>query len=196
MPASRGVQSTPVYYKHSVIDIIMPGGDPNKILSAFIDVIEPTFTEAGVPETTLVERTSSAGTYQYETYAWGEFTPSEEGTTTVTTVVESGTEIDQSHIDKIIESYGDVVEIEEDYDGNGNTLITYKGDYTDKSEAMNQISLGDVQKSAIAILNAIMQTDVFAAQFDDVDAVSYTEARAERRTYYLELSRSEIESAE
>lgn len=187
-----GGQSTPIYSMHAGNDIIMPGGNPNVILTGFIDEVEPTFTQNGVPETTLIERTSSYGTVQYEDYEWGEFTPSEEGQDSVSTVVEKGIEINQDRIDKIQETYGNVVEIEENYDGEGNTRITYTGDYVDKSNVQNQISLGDVQKSAIAVLNAIMATDQFASQFDDIEALSYTEAREDSRIFYMELEKSEI----
>lgn len=42
------------------------------------------------------------------------------------------------------------------------------------------------------MLNAIMATDQFASQFDDIEALSYTEAREDSRIFYMELEKSEI----
>jgi beta-glucosidase len=181
-----GGQSTPAYSMHAGNDIVMPGGDPNVILSGFTDMVPPTFLKTGVPYVKLIERTNSSGTFQKEIYSWGEFTPAAEGTVKVSTTVAADVSVDQSRIDKIIETCGKCVTVTPNADGT--KTVTYTGTASAKKKDIG-ISLGDVQKSAIHILNAVMASNNFAAQFNNVKAESYTEAHKNLLSNYLSVSK-------
>ena len=84
-------------------------------------------------------------------------------------------------VSELIAGLGDAVTVTTDGD---NTTIVYKGNYKD-----NNISLGDLQKSTANILRVVMASNQFAALFDDVEAVSYTEARADKLETYLTIEK-------
>ena len=70
-----------------------------------------------------------------------------------------------------------------------NRIITYKGSYTNN----NTIFVGDLQKSAMNVLNIIMQTTQFAKMNADkgVKAVSYTEKYNDIKDY-LTISKEDV----
>jgi hypothetical protein len=74
----------------------------------------------------------------------------------------------------------------------GTKTVTYTGTSNDKTGKDIDISLGDVQKSAVHILNAVMASNNFAAQFSDVKAQSYTDARTDLLTSYLSVDKKTI----
>ena len=71
--------------------------------------------------------------------------------------------------------------------GDGTTTIVYKGDYRE-----NNITLGDLQKSTINILNVVMESNQFANLFDDVESSSYTQDRADQLEVFAAVEKSEV----
>ena len=185
-----GGQSTPSISMHAGNDLIMPGSSVQDItIRAFTDE-EPTFAEDDIyPEVTV-----SQGWFgpQART-AWGEFVNDAQGDVTIEKTVPTAdldaavrptiTDGEEAEISvrDLLAQLGDTVEITEDGDS---TTIIYKGYYKD-----NNISLGDLQKSVINILNVVMASDQFATLFDDVEAVSWTQARADQLHNYLTIER-------
>ena len=72
--------------------------------------------------------------------------------------------------------------------GDGTTTIVYTGSYKE-----NNITLGDLQKSTINILNLVMQSNQFADLFDDVESLPYTEAHSDNLVTYVTNEKSDIE---
>ena len=64
---------------------------------------------------------------------------------------------------------------------------TDKGDYK-----QNNITLGDLQKSTINILNVVMQSNQFANLFDDVESSSYTQDRADQLEVFYTVEKTEV----
>ena len=101
------------------------------------------------------------------TTEWGEFVLSADGEVTfektvktddynaaVRPAVVDGEETEKAVSDLIAE-LGDAATVTDN--GDGTTTIVYKGDYK-----QNNITLGDLQKSTINILNVVMQSNQFA----------------------------------
>ena len=180
-----GGQSTPSISMHAGNDLIMPGSSVEDItIRAFTDQ-EPTFGEDDIyPEVTVGQGWFGP---QAST-AWGEFVNDANGDVTIEKTVATADleaavrpavvdgEEGEVKVTDLLAELGDAVELKEDGD---NTVITYKGYYED-----NNISLGDLQKSTAAILRIVMASNQFADLFDDVEAVSYTEARADQLKTY------------
>lgn len=180
-----GGQSTPSISMHAGNDLIMPGSSVEDIsIRAFCDE-EPAFAEDDIyPEVTVGQGWFGLNA----TTAWGEFVNDADGDVTIEKTVATadleaavrpavvdGAEGEVKVTDLLAE-LGEAVELKEDGD---NTVITYKGYYKD-----NNISLGDLQKSTANILRIVMASNQFADLFDDVEAVSYTEARADQLVTY------------
>lgn len=130
--------------------------------------------------------------------SWGEFVLAADGETVIsktvdTEVLESavrpgvadGEEIEVAVTDLIAE-LGESAEVIDN--GDGTSTINYKGDYKD-----NNITLGDLQKATANILGIVMSSNQFANLFDDVESVSYTEARADQLTVYTTVEKSEVQ---
>lgn len=83
-----------------------------------------------------------------------------------------------------IAKQGDGASVVDNGDG---TTITYKGDYKE-----NNITLGDLQKSIVHILNMIMESNQFADLFEDVESRSYTQARADVLVSYIQNVKSDV----
>lgn len=185
-----GGQSTPSISMHAGNDLIMPGSSVEDItIRAFTDE-EPVFGEDDIyPQVTVGQGWfgPSAKT------AWGEFVLDANGSVTIEKTVATadyeaavrpaivdGAEAEVP-VSELIAGLGDAVTVTTDGD---NTTIVYKGNYKD-----NNISLGDLQKSTANILKVVMASNQFAALFDDVEAVSYTEARADKLETYLTIEK-------
>ena len=186
---------------HAGNDMIMPGGAERaqNIVNGMQDA-EPNFDERGQ---VAVDVQLMYGFVKVYSAKWNEFTPSAEGTKTVSTNLGEGytaTVADDGRIlvngEEIYLNYRqgwfnpgtfsvpattDVVTVSND----GKTL-TYKGEYVDN----NIICLGDVQKSAINNLKVIMQSRDMARIYGTTTR-SYT-ALCGDLTNYQTVNKSEI----
>ncbi|MCI7812219.1 MAG: glycoside hydrolase family 3 C-terminal domain-containing protein [Lachnospiraceae bacterium] len=189
-----GGQSTPSISMHAGNDLIMPGSSVEDItIRGFCDQ-EPTFGEDDIyPAVTVGQGWFGP---QAST-AWGEFVLDPAGDTVITKTVKTedyeaavrptikdGAEAEVA-VSELIAQLGDAVEVVANEDGT--TTINYKGSYKD-----NNICLGDLQKATANILTIVMQSNQFANLFDDVETVSYTDARADQLTIYSAVEKSEI----
>ena len=89
-------------------------------------------------------------------------------------------------VSDLISNLGDAVTVTDN--GDGTTTVIYTGSYKE-----NNITLGDLQKSTINILNLVMQSNQFADLFDDVESLPYTEAHSDNLVTYVTNEKSEIE---
>ena len=89
-------------------------------------------------------------------------------------------------VSDLIAELGDAVTVTDN--GDGTTTIVYTGDYE-----QNNITLGDLQKSTINILNVVMASNQFANLFDDVESESYTQARADQLVVYSTVEKSDVQ---
>lgn len=166
-----GGQSTPMNSMHAGNDLIMPGGNPAKITAGFQDT-EPTFTEDGYVTT------SGDGTWANPFVDnWGSYVLSPSGNKTFDTTVATGTAIN-AKVNIAIDNGAASKVVKE----NGDTVITYKA-------YLKKISLGDVQKSAIHILNVIMESNQFA-KITGQTAPAYTTKRAYKLETLYSLTKS------
>ena len=189
----NGGSSTPMKSMHAGNDMIMPGGAERaqNIVSGMQDA-EPNFDERGQ---VAVDVQLMYGFVKVYSAKWNEFTPSAEGTKTVSTNLGEGytaTVADDGRIlvngEEIYLNYRqgwfnpgtfsvpattDVVTVSND----GKTL-TYKGEYVDN----NIICLGDVQKSAINNLNIIMNSNMMQRRYG-VEVKDYSTALGNLKAY-------------
>jgi beta-glucosidase len=228
--------ANPAESMHDGNDMIMPGGSQDTILSA-LEELAPTFGEDGYVTTTTKLYQDESGFHFGRIEQWNDFTPSVDGTATVSTTVKAGTalndkikdmvadceatvsiestnsdvasEIDQSvttgsavtenidetSSDTIDETISDItgettstttdaaVETDSDImtDTTYDRIVTYKGSYQNN----NTIYLGDLQKSAMRVLNMIMQSTQFAKMNVDkgVTAKPYEEEFDDLKNY-------------
>jgi beta-glucosidase len=190
-----GGQSIPSISMHAGNDLVMPGSSVEDISVRGFGDEEPEFDEDGIyPVITISQEWSGPK----KSIAWGEFTPDAQGDTEIIRTVKSAVynkavrddlnedgEIVSVSVKELLEQLGDAVTVTDNTDGT--TTITYKGYYE-----KNNITLGDLQKSVIHILNIIMQSNQFADMFPDVEAVSYTEIYADKLVPYIMNEKSEI----
>ena len=189
----NGGSSTPMKSMHAGNDMIMPGGAERaqNIVNGMQDA-EPNFDERGQ---VAVDVQLMYGFVKVYSAKWNEFTPSAEGTKTVSTNLGEGytaTVADDGRIlvngEEIYLNYRqgwfnpgtfsvpattDVVTVSND----GKTL-TYKGEYVDN----NIICLGDVQKSAINNLNIIMNSNMMQRRYG-VEVKDYSTALGNLKAY-------------
>lgn len=196
-----GGKSTPSISMHAGNDLIMPGKTTENITKDAFDTIEPIFAEDDIYPEVSASVSNWGGEFSNTVFAtittsWGEFVnaadgdvtiektvPTEVYETAVRDTVESGADVvSQKPVSELIEELGDAATVTQNEDGT--TTIVYKGYYKD-----NNICLGDLQKSVINVLNIVMASDQFAKLFDDVEAVSYTEARADQLTVYQTIEK-------
>ena len=190
-----GGKSTPSISMHAGNDLIMAGKYVEDItVRAFADE-EPIFGEDDTyPEVSVTE-----GWFESETTtSWGEFVLDATGDTQIVKTVptEVYNEAERSSINEngeavnvkvseLLKELGNAVTLEQSGD---TTTITYHGYYKD-----NNITLGDLQKSVIRILDTIMQSNQFADMFSDVEAPSYTESRRDMLVSYGTVEKSEVQ---
>ncbi|MDO4453284.1 MAG: glycoside hydrolase family 3 C-terminal domain-containing protein [Eubacteriales bacterium] len=189
-----GGQSTPAISMHAGNDLIMPGNSVDNIKTEGFGDVAPTFAEDDIyPEVTIGQGWFGPRA----TTAWGEFVLSADGKVTfektvktddynaaVRPAVVDGEETEKAVKDLIAE-LGDAVTVTDN--GDGTTTIVYKGDYKE-----NNITLGDLQKSTINILNVVMESNQFASLFDDVESSSYTQDRADQLEVYSTVEKTEV----
>lgn len=191
-----GGQSTPSISMHAGNDLIMPGNSVEDItLRGFTDE-EPVFGEDDVyPEVTVQQ--SFFG--KRASAAWGEFVLDANGDTEIVKTVDKAVydeavrdglddaqETISVKVSDLIAQIGDAATVAENEDGT--VTITYKGYYKD-----NNITLGDLQKSTMNILNVVMQSNQFANLVDDVEAPKYTEEYADSLTTYKTVEKTEVQ---
>ncbi len=170
-----GGQSTPVNSMHAGNDLIMPGGSSQNIINQFITQ-PPTFDE-----TTGYVVISGSGWRQQE--QWGEFVLAADGTETESVTVAA--DVDVAGNEKIqakVEDGTAVITVNAD----GTKTVTYKGNY-----GPNALPLGDLQKSAAAVLNIIMSSTQFEKitkeyEGEVIAAEPYSEKYADELKSYVE----------
>ena len=89
-------------------------------------------------------------------------------------------------VSDLISGIGDAATVTDN--GDGTTTIVYTGYYKE-----NNITLGDLQKSTINILNLVMQSNQFADLFDDVESQPYTEAHSDNLVTYVTNEKGDVE---
>ena len=141
-----GGQSTPVNSMHAGNDLIMPGGSSASIMNGVIDN-PPDFD----PATGYVTKSQS---WWSVTENWGEFALAADGKTELSVTVAADVDVAGNNDIQSKVAAG-TASVKENADGT--KTITYKGDYT----GVNNLPLGDLQKSAAAVLNIIMQSTQF-----------------------------------
>lgn len=191
-----GGQSTPSISMHAGNDLIMPGSSVEDITIRGFSDEEPTFGEDDVyPEVTVAE--SWGG--MRATTQWGEFVLDASGETTIEKIVDTAVyeeavrdsinadgEQESVKVSELISQLGDAAAVTDN--GDGTTTIIYKGYYEP-----NNITLGDLQKSTINILNLVMQSNQFADMFDDVESQPYTEAHADNLVTYSMNEKGDVQ---
>ena len=191
-----GGQSTPSISMHAGNDLIMPGSSVEDITIRGFSDEEPTFGEDDIyPEVTVAE---SWGGLRATT-KWGEFVLDAAGDVTIEKTVDTSAyeeavrdsvnadgEQESVKVSDLISNLGDAVTVTDN--GDGTTTIVYTGSYKE-----NNITLGDLQKSTINILNLVMQSNQFADLFDDVESLPYTEAHSDNLVTYVTNEKSDIE---
>ncbi len=195
-----GGKSTPGGSMHAGNDLIMPGESVEDItVWAFSD--EPLeMGEDGIYPPTSASCRERIGLMRRSfSTDWGEFVPDENGTEVVSTTVSTedyetatreyvdiysdATEVSEILVSELIDRLGGAAEVIDN--GDGTTTINYKGYYLD-----NNICLGDLQRCTANVLRIVMASNQFADLFDDVEAVSYTEARADQLETYQTVTKS------
>ncbi len=196
---------------HTGNDLIMPGGSSGEtVISAIADIPtsfkQPVYDiskdEAGgyiIADTGEIIDTgypsvqvSSWWGIMKATPLWNDFVPAADGVLKMEKEVSLESyetqNIPQIKDDEIFfASLKELVENDEsvDVEINGDTVkVTYHGNY-----APNTLSLGDVQKSAIRILNVMKDTGAFE-QYSGETAPSYTEKRADRLVDYCSVEKN------
>lgn len=198
-----GGKSTPSISMHAGNDLIMPGNSTTDITEDAFGTVEPTFGEDDIYPEVSASVSNWGGEFANTVFAsidtsWGEFINSADGEVEIVktvptevyesavrdTVEDGASEVSQIPVSELIAELGDAATVTENEDGT--TTIVYKGYYPE-----NNICLGDLQKSTINVLNIIMASDQFAKLFDDVETVSYTEARQTDLTVYQTVEKEE-----
>jgi glucan-binding YG repeat protein len=189
--------ANPADSMHDGNDLIMPGGSQDTILSA-VEELAPTFGEDGYVTTTTKLYQDESGFHSGTIEQWNDFTPSADGTVTVTTQVAAEVTFNDKAIKMVSEGIASITNESGDsldvttgaaVSFNEPTNITYKGSYADN----NTIYLGDLQKSAMRVLNMIMQSSQFAKMNADkgVTAKSYEEQFNDLKNY-LTLTKGDV----
>lgn len=186
---------------HAGNDLIMPGGSQDSILSG-IEEYAPIFNEDGYVPTKNVLYQDETGFHYKTIEQWNDFISSADGTVTVFTKVKSGTAINTKIKDMVVAGNASVTfdtsdteAVESDLNhvmaetSPYNRIVTYKGSYANN----NTIFVGDLEKSAMNVLNIIMQSTQFAKMNADkgVKAVSYTE-KYDNFKNYLTISKEDV----
>lgn len=190
-------QADPAESMHDGNDLIMPGGSQDTILSA-VKELSPTFGKNGYVSTKMILQYVGSKFSMVPTEQWNDFEPSANGTVTVTTQVAAGVTFNDKAIKMVSEDIasitnesGDILEVTTGsaVSFDEPTNITYKGSYVDN----NTIYLGDLQKSAMRVLDIIMQSTQFAKMNSDkgVTAKPYEEQFDDLKNY-LTLTKGDV----
>ena len=161
-----GGQSTPSISMHAGNDLIMPGSSVEDITIRGFSDEEPTFADDDV----TIEKTVDTSAYEEA----------------VRDSVNADGEQESVKVSDLISGIGDAATVTDN--GDGTTTIVYTGYYKE-----NNITLGDLQKSTINILNLVMQSNQFAYLFDDVESQPYTEAHSDNLVTYVTNEKGDVE---
>ncbi|BCZ48953.1 beta-glucosidase [Clostridium gelidum] len=139
----------PIESMHAGNDLIMPGWDKTSLTSGLTKVIEPQFEKDGYVK---VSKAFDFVTFSMKNVeSWNNFILDPNGKDTAITKVAAGVELNPSV--KETENEG-LAEVTTNQDGT--KTVTYKGRYDEP-----KLYLGDLQRSAIRVLNTIMQSTQF-----------------------------------
>lgn len=172
---------------HAGNDLIMPGGSQDDILSALEDYA-PKFSEDGYVASKKVLYQDEKGFHFDSIEQWNDFVLNASGEITLTTKVNSGTLLNAKIKDLVAEGKAKVTFENKDNANDVlaetspyNRIVTYKGSYAKN----NTIFLGDLQKSAIRVLNIIKQSTQFEKMYADkgVKVSSYSGKYANLKDY-------------
>lgn len=179
-----GGMSTPFISMHAGNDLIMPGGSQESLIAAGTDYA-PQFGQDGY----VINKTVYVGFSTQVVEAWNDFIASSTGTLTLATKVAVGTALNAKISQMVVDGKATVA-----FDTTASTtgldpltnttygrIVIYKGSYADN----NTLLLGDIQKSAIHVLNIIMQSTQFTKMNADkgVKAIPYTAQFNNLKTY-------------
>jgi len=191
-----GGQSTPSISMHAGNDLIMPGSSVEDITIRGFSDEEPTFADDDIYP--VVNVAESWGGLRATTQ-WGEFVLDAAGDVTIEKTVDTSAyeeavrdsvnadgEQESVKVSDLISGIGDAATVTDN--GDGTTTIVYTGYYKE-----NNITLGDLQKSTINILNLVMQSNQFADLFDDVESQPYTEAHSDNLVTYVTNEKGDVE---
>ena len=191
-----GGQSTPSISMHAGNDLIMPGSSVEDITIRGFSDEEPTFADDDIYP--VVNVAESWGGLRATTQ-WGEFVLDAAGDVTIEKTVDTSAyeeavrdsvnadgEQESVKVSDLISGIGDAATVTDN--GDGTTTIVYTGYYKE-----NNITLGDLQKSTINILNLVMQSNQFAYLFDDVESQPYTEAHSDNLVTYVTNEKGDVE---
>lgn len=166
-----GGMSTPSKSMHAGNDLIMPGGSQVGLLQALSDY-GPTFGQDGFVTN---RRVRVNGVYQYVDQ-WNDFIASAEGTKTLSAKVAAGTALNAKVADMVTAGIATVAFDTTESTTGLNPLtdttygrtVTYNGSYLNN----NTLLLGDIQKSAMNVLNIILKSTQFAKMNADKGVVA------------------------
>ncbi|MFB3160185.1 glycoside hydrolase family 3 C-terminal domain-containing protein [Neobacillus sp. 179-J 1A1 HS] len=161
---------------HAGNDIIMGGADISRIINAVL-ALEPEFAPDGSVATTLVP--SYVGLEEKVIENWNSFTPDMDGKDICSTIVEAGVEVSEKVRNMVDRKLADIKQNKD-----GSKTIIYKGA---RKEAY--ITLGDVQKSAMNVLNVLLKSStckyVYNADtgYDPIDVKPYSSLFEDLKKY-------------
>lgn len=136
----------PIESMHAGNDLIMPGWNKNSLTSGLTKVIEPQFGKDGYVN---VSKTFDFVTYSMKNVeAWNNFILDPNGKDTAIAKVAAGVELNPAVKEKENEGLAEVTTNQD-----GTKTVTYKGRYDEP-----RLYLGDLQRSAMRVLNTIMQS--------------------------------------
>ncbi|WP_278247736.1 glycoside hydrolase family 3 N-terminal domain-containing protein [Candidatus Soleaferrea massiliensis] len=142
----------PAQSMHAGNDVIMPGGHAADVLNAQPVIAQPSFTADGYVTYQLLY-----GFLKKED--WNDFVLKKGGASTVSTTVAAGVTLSSDVQKKVTAGTATVTENED-----GSKTVTYIGNWKEKNPT---IALGDLQKSAKALLSFIMESPQFRAVLAD-----------------------------
>ena len=134
---------------HAGNDLIMPGWDKTSLTLNLTKIVEPNFEKDGYVK---ISKKFDFVTYSVvDVEAWNNFILDSNGKEAAATKVAAGVQLNPSIKEKENEGLAEVTTNQD-----GTKTITYKGRYDEP-----KLYLGDLQRSAMRVLNTIMQSKQF-----------------------------------
>jgi len=139
----------PIESMHAGNDLIMPGWNKTSLTSGLTKVIEPQFEKDGYVK---VSKSFDFVTYSMKNVeSWNNFILDSNGKEAAVTKVAAGVQLNPSIKEKENEGLAEVTTNQD-----GTKTVKYKGRYDEP-----KLYLGDLQRSAIRVLNTVMQSTQF-----------------------------------